>query len=180
MVSNGDSYAGPEMISPVLYRNFALPYEQKVIAAAHDNGVPYILHICGNTDPILTDMLETGTDGLELDYKTNTTFAESLMKDQCVFLGNLDPVGVLERGSVEDVREKTEELLNVFSENPRLILNAGCAISMDTPSQNIRCLIETSRKILNDEIPTFYTLCVIGAPEYLCPTQYCRIQCCLE
>ena len=52
MVSNGDSFAGPELISPALYREFALPYEQLVARAAHDAGLPYVLHICGNTGPM--------------------------------------------------------------------------------------------------------------------------------
>ena len=67
MLSNGDSTAGPELISPADYRVFALPYERRVVEAPHQKGLPYVLHICGNTIPILGAMLETGADGLELD-----------------------------------------------------------------------------------------------------------------
>ena len=59
MVSNGDSLAGPELISPRLYRKYALPYERRVVSAAHDLGLPYVLHICGRTDLILDDMIST-------------------------------------------------------------------------------------------------------------------------
>lgn len=62
MVSNGDSPAGPEMISPQMYRRFALPYEKRVVDEAHRLGLPYALHICGNTDAILRDMRATGAD----------------------------------------------------------------------------------------------------------------------
>ena len=60
ITSNGDSPAGPEIISPEMYRTFALPCERFVAAAAHDARLPYILHICGNTQAILADMVESG------------------------------------------------------------------------------------------------------------------------
>jgi uroporphyrinogen decarboxylase len=99
MVSNGDSLAGPDMVSPRIYRQFALPYEKKLVAAAHAAGFPYALHICGKTDLILEDMLSTGADALELDYKTDVRLAHGLMRDRTVFIGNLDPSGVLALGT---------------------------------------------------------------------------------
>jgi uroporphyrinogen-III decarboxylase len=48
MLSNGDSPAGPEMISPEMYREFAKPYETKMATYTHELGLNYILHICGN------------------------------------------------------------------------------------------------------------------------------------
>ena len=57
MVSNGDSVTGPEMISPEMYVKFALPFEKKVVDTAHSLGLPYTLHICGNTHVILDKML---------------------------------------------------------------------------------------------------------------------------
>lgn len=45
MVSNGDSPAGPEMISPDMYEIYALPYEKIVIETAHKNNVPYLLRL---------------------------------------------------------------------------------------------------------------------------------------
>ena len=57
MVSNGDSPAGPEMISAEMYLKYAMPYEKKIVEAAHKAGKAYALHICGNTDVILEYML---------------------------------------------------------------------------------------------------------------------------
>lgn len=70
MISNGDSPAGPSMMSPEMYQTFALPYEKKVCDWSHQQGLPYLLHICGNTDIILDDMISVGVDVLELDYLT--------------------------------------------------------------------------------------------------------------
>jgi uroporphyrinogen decarboxylase len=145
MLSNGDSTAGPELISPDDYRRFALPWEKRVVGAAHRVSLPFILHICGNTLPILKDMLESGADGVELDFKTDPVKARDIIKKNAVFFGNIDPSGVLALGSVENVQLTTSRLLEVFSGNDRFVLNAGCAIPSGTPSENIITMINTAR-----------------------------------
>ncbi len=145
VTSNGDSPAGPEMISPDMYRTFALPFEQQVADAAHNAGLPYILHICGNTEPILGDMVRSGADGLEIDYKTDALLARQVLHDQATFIGNIDPSSVLARGTVKDVEQKTRELLELFAETPRFILNAGCALPATTPAANIHAMIRAAR-----------------------------------
>lgn len=146
MVSNGDSSAGPEMISPEMYQKYALPYEKKIVEEAHKFNKPYLLHICGNTDIILNKMLETKADCLELDYKTNIQLVHNLCKKENItFSGNIDPSGVLAFGTPRLVEEKTREILTIFKNNPRLIMNAGCAIPAETPSANIIKLVEVTR-----------------------------------
>jgi MtaA/CmuA family methyltransferase len=145
MTSNGDSVAGPELISPAMYRAFALPYEKRVVECSHSLNLPYILHICGNTDRIIDEMVETGSDGLELDYRTDAVLARNKMKERCVFVGNIDPSGVLALGTPQLVGEKTRELLSIFAGVPRFILNAGCAIPPITPPENLHAMINTAR-----------------------------------
>ena len=144
MVSNGDSTAGPEMISPEMYEQFALPYEQKVVDKAHRLKMPYALHICGNTDSILDKMLLTGADAFELDYKTNVDVVHKILKGRATFIGNIDPSGVLAMGTSALVRQKTTELLETYKD-PYFILNTGCAIPSNTPEENLRAMIETAR-----------------------------------
>jgi uroporphyrinogen decarboxylase len=146
MLSNGDSPAGPDMISPQMYLKYAMPFEKKIVDRAHEKNLPYALHICGNTDAILGHMLETGTDALELDYKTDAKNARDVLCGNTTFIGNIDPSGVLTRGSVEDVRETTIALLNIFADTPRFILNAGCAIPSNAPSDNIHQMIKIAHE----------------------------------
>jgi uroporphyrinogen decarboxylase len=145
MVSNGDSPAGPEMISSEMYVKFALPYEKRIVEVAHSAGKPYTLHICGNTETILEHMLLTGADAFELDYKTDITKIYKTFHDSATLIGNIDPSGVLALGTPEKVREKTLELLNIYRNSNRFILNAGCALPPTTPSVNLKTMIETAR-----------------------------------
>jgi uroporphyrinogen decarboxylase len=145
MISHGDSPAGPEMISPPMYRQFALPYQQKVAALAHELGKTYLLHICGSTEVILEDMLATGADAFDLDYKTDVNEIHRVMGDKAVLSGTIDPSGVLALGTPELVAEKTREMLDIYKDSPRLIICSGCALPPGTPEANMRALIETAR-----------------------------------
>jgi len=146
MVSNGDSVAGPEMIPPEMYREYAFPYEKMLVDEAHHLGLYYALHICGDTGLILKDMVRTGADALELDYLTDIREIHRLCHDSLLFIGNLDPSGVLRYATPELVEKKVAELLEVYRSSPRLLVNAGCAIPPDTPPENIRQLVESSWK----------------------------------
>ena len=146
MLSNGDSPAGPEMISPEMYMRFTLPYEKRVIEKSHQCGLPYALHICGNTDIILEQMIESGADALELDQKTDACKAHEILGGKTTFIGNIDPSAVLTHGSVDEVKEKTEKIITIFADTPCFILNAGCAIPPTAPSANIHAMIEVARQ----------------------------------
>jgi uroporphyrinogen decarboxylase len=145
MLSNGDSPAGPDLLPPDLYEKYALPYEKELADESHRLGLPYAMHICGNTELILTKMLKSGSDAFELDYKTCTQKAFDILHDKAVFIGNIDPSSVLAFGTPELVREKTRALIEIFSSTNRFILNAGCAIPATTPEKNIRAMIEAAR-----------------------------------
>jgi MtaA/CmuA family methyltransferase len=146
MTSNGDSVAGPDLVSPTIFRRFAQPYDRRIVDASHALSLPYVLHICGNTGPILDDMIATGADGLEIDYKTDASLAHGKLHNRTVFIGNLDPSSVLALGSPAIVEQKTRRLLEVFSDTPRFILNAGCAIPPTTPPENLRTMIRIARE----------------------------------
>ncbi|MFH0991367.1 MAG: uroporphyrinogen decarboxylase family protein [bacterium] len=145
MTSNGDSVAGPELISPEMYREYALPYEKTIVECSHQLGLPYVIHICGDTTTILDAMIETGAEGLELDYRTDAVCARTKMQGKSVFIGNIDPSGVLALGTPQLVEQKTRELLELFDGNAGFILNAGCAIPPTTPPENLRAMIHIAR-----------------------------------
>lgn len=146
MVSNGDSPAAPDMISPAMYREFAQPYEKQIARFARKLGAPYILHICGDTTSILADMADTDASAIELDSKTDASRAREVLAGRAAFFGNIDPVHVLAQGSVRLVEEKTRELLRIFADSPRFVLNAGCAIPPETPPANIAAMIRAARE----------------------------------
>ena len=145
MVSNGDSPAGPDMISPEMYRKYALPYERRMVEIAHELKLPYLLHICGNTNAILQDMIKTGANALELDYKTDIGKVHEICKNNITLFGNIDPSGIITLGTPGQVEEQVKQLLAIYKDSPRIVINAGCALPAITPSENIKRLVSVTK-----------------------------------
>ena len=144
--SMGESPAGPDMISPGMYREYALPYEKWVIQKVHEAGGLISLHICGNADAILEDMAQTGADMLEIDQKSSLKLAREVQKKYPVcILGNISPER-LRNGGPEEVRGLAKEALAVFRGEPRYILGPGCAMASDTPDENAAAMIQEARR----------------------------------
>lgn len=68
--SIGDAFAGPNLISPDMYRQFAFEPERKLVEEVQDYGIPFSVHICGDTTGIIGDMGRTGARILEVDWET--------------------------------------------------------------------------------------------------------------
>jgi MtaA/CmuA family methyltransferase len=146
MLSGGDSPAG--LIGPGLYRDVALPLEKQVIAALKSQfSVPVSLHICGNALPILADMATSGADVLELDQHVDIASACRVVDPQIAIWGNLDPVRQLAQSTPAEVRSQTEDLIRTVRRcgRQRFVISSGCTLAPDTPPDNLRALIETTR-----------------------------------
>ena len=87
----------------------------------------------------------TEADALELDYKTDVRLAHDLMKDSTVFIGNLDPSSVVALGTPALVEARSRELIALFGDTCRFILNGGCAIPATAPDANIRAIVHAAR-----------------------------------
>lgn len=126
------------LVSPKMYRQFGLPYEQRVFAAIREMGAVGRLHICGNTNRLLADMANSGAQIVDLDWmvdwgKAATVFAEG---DPVAPCGNFDPVSVMLHGEPENVRQA---VLNcVATGGQRSFSMAGCEIPDGTPAANLR------------------------------------------
>jgi uroporphyrinogen decarboxylase len=125
-----------------MYKLYAFPFEKRIIDFAHKMTLPYALHICGNTEIILKQMTKTGADALELDHKTDIYKIHKICQNKVTLIGTIDPSGILAMGSTEDVERKALDILQIYKNSPKFIMNAGCALPPNVPSDNIRCLIE--------------------------------------
>ena len=129
MIGIGDAIAS--QISPRMYRKFALPYQQRLIAAIHERGALARLHICGDTSKLLTDMAATGADIIDIDWMVSM---EAAFGSACV-CGNIDPVRLLLQGTADEVTAAT--LANRAVGGARFIGMAGCEVPDGTPPANL-------------------------------------------
>lgn len=147
MLSGGDSPAG--LLGPRFYRQIALPGEQQVISQLHSQvSVPISLHICGDATPILADMATSGADVLELDHQVDLRDACRMTGPNTTIWGNLDPVGLLTRGTPEQVHQATLDLIRtaVDTGHARLVISSGCTLAAETPSENLQAMIDAVQR----------------------------------
>lgn len=133
------------LVSPDMYRRFAQPYEQRIFAAVHEMGAVARLHICGDTNRILSDMVDTGADIVDLDWMVDMEAAGSQFGNTVSFCGNFDPVVVMLQGTPEEVYEATQHCIAIGG--PHSISNAGCEIPMNTPHANLHAQSQALRDI---------------------------------
>ncbi len=123
-------------ISPRMYRQFGLPYEQRIFAAVREMGAVGRLHICGNTSRIVADMAVSGAQIVDLDWMVDWGQAvKTLATNGVAACGNFDPVKVMLQGTPEEVRQAV--LACVAAGDARSFIMAGCEIPDGTPGANL-------------------------------------------
>jgi MtaA/CmuA family methyltransferase len=133
MIGLGDAVCS--QISPKMYRQFALPYEQRIFAAVREMGAVGRLHICGNTTRLLPDMARSGAQIIDLDWMVDFGQAAQILGADAAPCGNFDPVKVMLQGTPETVRDAVHEC--VLKGGPRSFSGAGCEIPDATSPANL-------------------------------------------
>jgi MtaA/CmuA family methyltransferase len=134
IIGLGDAVAS--IVSPAMYRKFALPYEKRIFDAVHEKGALARLHICGNTSRILPDMLASGADFIDVDWMVDYATAAKVFGDQAGLVGNFDPVSVMYSGTAEKIEAAVLHCLEVGGD--RSFSAAGCEIPDGTSPENLR------------------------------------------
>jgi len=145
VTSIGDAFAGPNLISPDMYRQFALIPEQKLAKEVQDYGIPFSIHICGNTNGIIQDMGTTGAKILEVDWMLDIKEARRLVPEDTVLMGNIDPSIPLVMGTAPDVDAAVKRLIEA-TKGKRHIISSGCAMGRNTPPENFKAFIEAAHR----------------------------------
>ena len=139
IIGIGDAAAS--LIGPALYEEYVLPYQQKMIKAVHDAGAKVKLHICGNLNPVLELVAQTGADIIDLDYMVDMDRAAELFPKTSSICGNFDPVTVMYQGTPESIKAATRKCMALSRKNNNIIA-PGCEIPKDTPVENVLALKE--------------------------------------
>ena len=143
MIGAGDAAAS--LISPGMYREFALPYEQRVCDAVHRADGTVKLHICGNTSALLDDMVLSGADLFNVDHLVD--FGEACRTyggTRKCFKGNLNPVADLMQATPEQCRQRARSCIERARGLPYM-LSAGCEIPAAVSDEVFRAFCEAGR-----------------------------------
>ena len=143
--SIGDAFAGPNLISPELYRKFALEPEKRLTEEVQAFGIPFSLHICGNTNGIIADMGRVGAKIIEVDWQLDMAEARRQVPSETVLMGNINPSDPMVFGTPEQVEDAVREVITATG-GRNLFLSSGCALGRNTKPENMRALMAAAEK----------------------------------
>jgi hypothetical protein len=128
-------FAGMGFISSDQYREFVLPYEQRIIKAIREQGKHVYIHTCGSIDDRLELMRESNTSGLEcLDPvpvgNVDLDNAFERIGNDLFIKGNIDSVNSLLHGNDEKAETDVHQIIETGKTKGKgFILSTACSIA---------------------------------------------------
>ena len=132
------------------YKDFALPYQQRIIASLKSRypGTIITLYVNGVAN-VLDYMIDSGADVVSIDWRVNlreireyvASYSDNATARKIAIQGNFDPCFLL--GDKNFVERKTLEMLGEAGSAPGYIANLGHGILPMVPPENAKVFINT-------------------------------------
>lgn len=107
---------------------------------------PGFLHVCGNTTKHTNALIQTGAKLLSIDYCTDLKECiEIASREKVIIMGNVSPI-LLREGTVEEVTEEVQRILDICHGYRNFVLSTGCSIINGTPVENMQVLFDMAKK----------------------------------
>lgn len=141
-----DPIASGDLIPRKKYMEFVFSYTKELMEFSKSIHGETGYHICGNTNRITEDMLDTGCDILSVDTLVKLTDARKIAGPRVPIIGNVDPIDVMLLGSETDVYRNVEQnIRDCWGAENGYILSTGCDIPNNAPLENIYAFMEAAR-----------------------------------
>ena len=144
-------FEGMGFMSLDMYKEFGAPYAKRVVEHVKKRGPWIFMHMCGYINDRLEEIVELGVDGVECFDPPpigNVDLEDAVKRigGKVFIKGNIDPVNTLFKKDPAEIYEDAVKRIKIGYPTERYILSTACAVSPDTPPDNIKVLI----KAVND------------------------------
>lgn len=132
------------LISPEDLKQYTLPWHKRFRDMAHDRGLPYFLHSCGNLESIMPWLIEqVGIDGKHSfeDAIIPVTEMHRRYGDRIAILGGVD-VDMLTRAEPERLRAYVRGIIDELAPRGRYAVGSGNSIPSYIPVDNYLTMID--------------------------------------
>ena len=132
------------LIAPDSLRKYILPWHKKIAQLAHDHGLLYVLHSCGNLDSVMEDLIED----VKIDAKHS--FEDGIMPvtefkgqygDRVAALGGVD-VDKMCRLDEAELRAYVGSILDNCAQGAGFALGSGNSVTNYIPLQNFLIMLD--------------------------------------
>ncbi|WP_407311294.1 uroporphyrinogen decarboxylase family protein [Desulfosporosinus sp. SB140] len=135
VISISDPTATGEILGPRNFQKFAVPFYQDIIQVLHREGIPVILHICGNAHTIIDSLNEVNANAVSFDSIVNMKSTRGALKTG--LMGNVN-TQLLHTGEQEKIISITRHALHSKVD----IVAPACGLSMATPISNLKAMTD--------------------------------------
>jgi uroporphyrinogen decarboxylase len=136
---------GSSLISPRMYDEFELPGDRNFCDALRAAGCRSFVHSCGNETRVLGHLMSCGADCLELDPLTDPSTCKWDTQGKVSVLGMLDAHGILRRGTADEIRQHTLDIMRIMAPGGGFLMGPGCSLPPETPEASIHVVMECAR-----------------------------------
>jgi MtaA/CmuA family methyltransferase len=149
----GMSDAAASMMGPHYYAEFLFPAQFHVLDSIKRKHPEIItrLHMCGNTDVLISKMRELPADIIELDFPVDLAAAKKTLGPNRVILGNISTVTDLLEGTPEEVYAAARRCHEICGRYH--VVGSGCEVSPRTPPENLQAMVAYAREHKPEEFP---------------------------
>jgi uroporphyrinogen decarboxylase len=136
------------MVSPAFMREWIFPRQKRIADACHSHGKPFILHSCGQVDAIMDDLIETVGIDAKHSFQDNIEPVEEVYRkygDRIAILGGVD-VDLLSRGTTEQVRTRTREILEACAPGGGYCMGSGNSLPNFVSVENYYAMLDETRR----------------------------------
>jgi uroporphyrinogen-III decarboxylase len=139
------------MMGDAMFRRFMLPHLKRLIDMGHDYGLKVLMHCCGGFAPLIPALIEARLDGLQALQPACTGMDPARLKaefgSRIVLMGCIDSQHVLFEGTLDLVRAKTREVLEIMKPGGGYVASASHDYVLpETPIENVLAMFDTIRE----------------------------------
>ena len=127
-------------ISEDQFLEFGLPYFKELYNT--DLSIRF-LHNDANCMESVRHLPEMGVNLFNMGFDTDLNQLKEMTNHQVTMLGNIPPRDVLARGSIEEVRKATLDLLTAIEDPARIIFSCGGGMPPDVTTEQINTFVDT-------------------------------------
>lgn len=134
--SMGEAAASCSLISPKIYNEFILPYHKELCDYFRSKKAPMALHICGDINPMMAAVMQTGISFISLDAPSSLEKMVQISDGRLVIMGNV-PTSLFASGTPQEMETAIDLCVETAAEGSGFILSSGCEIPLNATEDRI-------------------------------------------
>jgi uroporphyrinogen decarboxylase len=141
-------YRTATMIAPQHLRQYVFPIQKKIAAITHEQGLPFMLHSCGQLEAVMEDLIDDVAIDCKHSFEDVIVPVEDFSRrygERISVIGGVD-VDLLCRGSEAQIRQRTRTILEACAPTRGYILGTGNTVANYIPLKNFLIMLDEGQR----------------------------------